>query len=98
MDRLSGRVGWAGDAGWWNVGDCDAPIEAEVKRFGSRSMEIAEQAKEGRIRSARVTGRQITVYPKAGEPFEAYATDLQDPRLADLVAILRDRGVTVGGA
>ena len=69
-----------------------------MSRFGARSQEIAEQARAGRVRSAQVTGRQITVYPKAGEPFEAYAADLQDPRLADLVVILRDRGVTVGGA
>ena len=75
----TGRAEWAGEAGWWNVRDRDAAVEAEASRFGARSREIAEQARAGRLRSARVMGRQITVCPKAGEPFEAYAAGLADP-------------------
>ena len=98
VDRRTGRVEWSGDAGWWNQQDRYAPVEAEARRFGTRAEEIAAAAARGDLSAVRLMGRELTVYPRGHEPFKAYANATDDPRLAALLARLRDAGVEVSGA
>ena len=98
VDRWTGRVDWAGDGGWWNMADQTAMIEAEVHNFESRARQIVESGKSGDLLSVKVMGRQLTVYPVRGQPFKAYAAEIGDPRLTELVKDLRAFRVSVDGA
>ena len=97
VDRLTGRVDWTGNGGWWNMDERQAGVEAEIARFTSRAEEISQAARTGRIASVSRLGRELTVYPIGAVSYKVYAADEQDPRLTDLIRKLQGYGIQITG-